>query len=252
MHDRIIHAPLSQPSKIIDIGCGTGSECLDFSASYPDSNIYGVDLSPVPELAAKPANVKFIQGDVRKLVDTDLRLTPSSFEYAFSRLLVLGMTDWQGYINDVAGLLRPGGWFEVQDLSLEWYFHHRLISDTWPWLNALRARADIVGWDLDCGRNVASYMTTAGLIDVQQIQYQLPYGSWMADCEGKEETRAIGKHSAREYGMLYYHGVPKMLEGAGYGAEVVEKFQNDANRDLSEEEGKYMIFWVTIGRKPEE
>ena len=252
MHDRIIHAPLSQPSKIIDIGCGTGSECFDFSVSYPNANIYGVDLSPVPEHPAKPANIRFIQGDVRQLVNSDPRLTSSSVDYAFSRLLVLGMTDWQGYVKEVARLLRPGGLFEVQDLSLEWYVRGRLTSHTWPWLNALRSRAETVGWDLDCGRNAASYMTTAGLVDVQQIQYQLPYGSWMADGEGKEETRAIGRHSAREYGTLYYHGVPKMLEGARYGAEMVKKFQHDATRDLREEEGKHVIFWVTIGRKPEE
>lgn len=64
------------------------------------------------------------------MAKTDERLARGSFDYVFSRLLICGMTDWKGFICDiVAPLLKPGGWFEVQDLDYVWYKHGHVCSD---------------------------------------------------------------------------------------------------------------------------
>lgn len=252
MHGKITHVPLDNPAILVEIGCGTGIQTCKFATTYPNAQVYGIDLSAVPD-RHKPPNVEFIQGDVRKLVTKDPRLDEKSTDYVFSRLLILGMTEWQSYVSDVVSLLRPGGWAEMQDLDLDWYLMGERCSDTWPWLVALRKQAVKKGWDLNCGSNIKAYMEKAGLVDVQQKRYRLPYGAWMVS--EKPETERIGKHSAREYGMLYHYAIPKMLEGAGYSDEDIRKFQaqsKTADSGLGAFNGKEMGFYVTVGMKPKE
>ena len=247
MHDKVVHAPLNSPSRIVDVGCGTGIQSCEFGVTFPSAQIYGVDLSPVPT-RCKPRNVDFVEGDIRQLVGTGECFSAGSTDYVFSRLLILGMTDWQGYLNDVASLLQSGGWAEMQEYDLDWYLHGSLCSTSWSWLSAIRKQAAHKGWDYSCGSNIKTYMERAGLVDVQQTVYRVPMGPWLAT--ETPETRRIGEHAAKEYGMLYHHGIPKILHGAGYEKEEIEAFQAESKQCLKGEEGKELHFFVTIGRKP--
>lgn len=175
MHGTVIHAPLVDPALVVDVGCGTGSQTCEFGTTYPNAQIYGVDLSPVPD-RNKPSNVDFIQGDIRKLMNNDPRLEVSTVDYIFSRLLILGMTGWQDYIDGVVSLLKPGGWVEMQEYDLDSYLNGERCSDTWPWLVALKKQAVKRGWDLNCGSNMKTYMEKAGLVDVQQKRFHMPSG----------------------------------------------------------------------------
>lgn len=252
MHGKVTHAPLVDPAVLVDVGCGTGIQTCQFGTTYPNAQIYGVDLSAVPD-RNKHSNVEFIQGDVRKLIHKDSRLKFSSVDYIFSRLLILGMTGWQNYVDDMVSLLKPGGWAEMQDYDLDWYLNGEHCSDTWPWLVALRKQALKRGWDLNCGSNIKVYMEKAGLINVQQKRYSLPFGTWMIN--ERPETERIAKHAAREYGMLYHHAIPKMLEGAGYSEEDIRVFQAQSKtgvEGLGALNGKETSFFVTVGMKPKE
>ena len=247
MHNHFIHAPLHSPHLLIDVGCGTGTVSCQLGDTYPAAQVYGVDLSPVPP-RPKPSNVEYMVGDVRKLLNRDARLVSESADFVFSRLLVLGMTDWAGYVRDMASILRPGGWVEIQDFALDWYLHGSCCSGEWEWLNALFLAAQKKGWDLRCGRNAKEYMQQAGLVDISVKEYRLPMGTWLVG--ERPETKRIGEHSAREYGMLYYFAIPKMLQGMGYTEEKIEQFRRMSGKDLAGQEGKEGRFYATIGRKP--
>ncbi|KAI4104261.1 MAG: hypothetical protein LQ339_003880 [Xanthoria mediterranea] len=247
MHNKLIHAPLQSPKSLVDVGCGTGIVTRQLGDAYPAAKVYGVDLSPVPS-GPKPPNVEYILGDVGQLLNNDPRLAHGSADFVFSRLLLLGITDWAGYVRDVASLLRPGGWVEMQDLALEWYLHGTYCSGEWEWMQALFAAGEQKGWDLRCGRNIKGYMEQAGLVDVSVQEYRLPMGDWLA--RERPETRRIGQHAAREYGMLYYHAIPKMLQGMGYTEEKMEELSVMCTKDWAGQEGKEMRFYATVGRKP--
>lgn len=144
MHNNIFHSPLVKPNRILDVGCGTGRSTVQLAQKFPDAQIIGVDLSPVPALHSKPDNVEYVQGDIRQLVKSeDKRFTNHSFDYVFSRLLSLGMTDWPGYFSDVSLLLASGGWFEVQEFEIG---HHdadgNVITDQTP---AMKVFLDLIG-----------------------------------------------------------------------------------------------------------
>lgn len=245
MDNRVMHAPIVTPLQIIDVGCGTGIVTRHLGNAYPSARVYGIDLSPVPIPAGPhPPNVEYILGDVRTL--TNPRLAPGSTDFIFSRLLTLGMTDWAGYVRDMVSLLRPGGWVEMQDYSLDWYMHGSNCSEEWEWLKALFLAAQQKGWDLRAGRNIPLYMQEAGLLDISVVTYRVPIGTWLERLESKR----IGEHAAREYGRLYYHAIPKMLQGMGYTKEKIEEFQRSSSVDLAGQEGKELKFYATIGRKP--
>ena len=242
-----IHAPLTNPAFVIDVGCGTGITTRHFGILYPAAQVYGIDLSPVPS-RPKPVNVEFIQGDIRTLLKHDARLRPNLLDFVFSRLLILGMTDWEGYVKDMASLVKPGGWVEMQDFDFVWYLHGKPCSGEWGWVQAVFKAARRKGLDLNCGVNIEGYMKQAGLVDVQTREFRLPAGTWAVD--ERPETRRIGEHSAREYPMLYYHAIPKMLEEMGYGAEEIEAFREESKRCLSAQIGKEIKFYAIVGRKP--
>jgi ubiquinone/menaquinone biosynthesis C-methylase UbiE len=134
MSNNIFHSPLVKPNRVLDIGCGTGRSTVQLAQRFPDARIIGVDLSPVPAVHPKPDNVEYIQADIRQLMKSDdERFANGSFDYVFSRLLSLGMTDWQGYVSEVSSILAPGGWFEVQEFEIG---HHdadgTVITDEIP------------------------------------------------------------------------------------------------------------------------
>lgn len=247
MHNNIIHARLVSPQQIVDVGCGTGIVTRYLGDTYSTAKVYGIDISPVPD-RQRPSNVEYILGDVRNLINNDEHLAFGSTDFVFSRLLVLGMTDWPGYVRDMASLLRPGGQLEAQDFVVEGYLYGDCCSVDWEWLNALKFAAKQNDLDLQCGRNIKGYMEMAGLVDIKVREYRLPLGTWLA--EENPETRRIGEHAAREYGMLYYNAVPKMLQDMGYAEEKIEDLRSMTFKDLAGREGAELKFYVTVGRKP--
>ena len=233
MHQKVIHAPINNPAFILDVGCGTAAVTCYLGSKFPYTQVYGIDISPVRSSAPIPQNVSFIQGDLKSLLkEKDARLRRNSFDYIFHRLLILGVTDWSDYVSDVASLLQPGGWAEMQDYNIKMYRNGRECSQEWQWLKILKKAASRKGIDLDCGSNIKGYMERAGFTDVVAREYSVPFGGWASDM--RPETKRIGQHAGREYGPMYFH-----------------LMQEAAKSDMSEELGKEIVFYVTIGRKPE-
>jgi trans-aconitate methyltransferase len=113
MNNKVIHAPLSASSagKMMDIGCGTGIVTNEIATTFPRARVYGLDLSPVPNVREKLPNIEYVQGNVMELSDSktrDPRFENGSFDLIFSRLLIAGMTDWKGYVERCVALTKPG------------------------------------------------------------------------------------------------------------------------------------------------
>ena len=248
MHNKIVHAPLKDPSMVIDVGCGTGIVTRHLGTQYPSATVYGVDLSPVPPFVSTPANVSYIEGDIRKLMKSDERLTPASLDYIYQRLLICGMTNWDSYIKDMATLLQPGGWIEVHDYAEIWYKNGEVCSGDWKWQKAMREGARQLGLDLDCGLNAQQYMKNAGLVDVEVHRYTIPYGTWLAD--EKPESKRIGEHQDRDMGPVFsQHVLPGVTRGLGLSDGELADLQSECSKTLAGEKGKYCYFYVTVGRK---
>lgn len=250
----MVHAPVSSPSIVLDIGCGTGIVTRHLSSRFPAANhIYGIDLCPVPTQPADSdvPNLSFIQGNFCKLAGEDARLPFGSVDFVFSRLLLCGMTHWPDYVRDVLKILKPGRWAEMGDYVEDVFYedNRSVPREEWEWLCSLRAGGVQQGLDLDAGLNIQRYMEEAGFVDIQRWKYRVPY--WKGAAKEQPEARQMTEHAIGDKWGLYWHMLPKLLEGMKYNQADVERLQGDMRRDLGEEEGKYQLFCVTIGRKPD-
>ena len=294
MNGRIIHAPLPPTiTRALDIGCGTGPVAHSLATARPTTTVYGLDLSPVPPLHTQPPNLEFIQGDFKELVRPagtssnqlpDPRLAPASFDLVFSRFLILGMTDWQRYIDTVAALLAPGGHAELHDASFVWhrgtpatppatFLPHDvplpaddeldLLPDlrpntatdptrhSPPWARALNAAMRAKAMDPACGANIATYMRRAGLVDIRVRRYVWPHGVW----EGlPAEAEMLGQYMG-EIGAELFGGVVRRLgvevKDAGKGVEeVVGEIEGELGHGSKGEKRVWFWVWVAVGRKP--
>lgn len=161
------------------------------------------------------------------------------------------MTDWAGYVGDVLKMLKPSCWAEMGDYVEDvFYDDNRIVPrEEWEWLRSIRAGGVRQGLDLDAGLNIRRYMEAAGFVDIQRWEYRVPY--WKGAGKEHPEARQMIDHAIGDKWGLYWHMLPKLLDGVDHSQEDIERLRMDMRRDLGEEEGKYQLFCVTIGRKPD-
>ena len=257
MGDRVLHAPIdTTATRLLDVGCGTGIVTHLMSDAYPRATCIGLDLSETPRLRPQAANVKFLKGNVTAQTPTQwttadgksvLQQDEGLFDYVFSRLLILGMTDWQNFLRTEYGLLKPGGWAEVHDLAWDWYdADGTLVSDEWPWLRRVRNELESgKGMDLSCGKKAKAWMEEAGFVDVRAYEYIYPF---CGSSESSTEMRAYGRFNAKALPIMLDDAIPRVMDNAC--SEEKESLLADMRRALLPGKKLHQIFFVTIGRKP--
>jgi hypothetical protein len=210
----------------------------------------------VPQRHPEPTNVSYVTGNIRELQDQSaLERWAGKADLAFSRLLVLGMRDWPGYVKEVAALIRPGGFVEMQDIVCALIQRTvtdgkvtdlNLDRDCWRVMNtAAKAR----GMDILCGKKLAGWMKAAGLEIVEERTVEIPLGDWMA--KDVPESRDTGMLFAEvTYPSLAQ--ALKMLCQDTHTAEEIASLQAEIVNDAAEENrhGKFAIYHVVVGRKP--
>ena len=250
---RMVHAPVTDPGIVLDVGCGTGVVTRYLSARFPTAqHVYGIDISLVPVQPGdeSASNLSFIRGNFRTLAGMDARLRFASADFVFSRMLLCGMTDWPGYVGDVLKMLKPGCWAEMGDYVENFFYsdNRSRPREEWEWLRSIRAGGARLGLDLDCGLTIRRYMEEAGFVDIQRWEYRIPY--WRGAVKEHPETSKMTEFMIGDKWGLYWHMLPKLINGMGYSEDNVQRLRLEMMRDLDEEEGKYQVYCVTIGRKP--
>lgn len=229
MNGVTVHAPVTNPKQIVDVGCGTGVVTCYLGERFPDALVWGVDLSPVPDMNhQKPNNVTFVQGDFLKLAAHDGRFAKGSTDLIFNRLLILGMTDWQRYIETAASMLKPGGYLEVQEVEWNWYMEGEVVSKDWEWMKAYYAALQSKGLDPYCADNLDGWMRDAGLEAVQVKRFAWPFTKQQRD--------------------MYQWLLPKILAGQGHSEEKITTLMGEAAK-TTDVQGMYKMFRVTMRQK---
>lgn len=110
----------AQPTRVLDLGTGSGSWLLDIAESLPRSvELLGLDVSAdhFPEASKLPPNVRLEIHDALDPLPDDLLGT---FDLVNVRLLALGLQSAQyGVVaKNVYDALRPGGWFQWMEIVI--------------------------------------------------------------------------------------------------------------------------------------
>jgi len=161
---------------------------------YPGANILGVDLSPIqPEWV--PPNVKFMVDDVESPWLRPL----DHFDYVHARHTVMAIRDWPKLMRriyeyvyvqhsdlEVQELiyhshLKPGGWFESQEIHHYPQSHDGSMPFNHPvaeyWSNIIAGLAAL-GVDFNATLLLADMMREAGFVNVSTRIFHVPIGVW--------------------------------------------------------------------------
>jgi len=137
--------------------------------AFPNAQVYGVDLSPLPQRLATTAlkNIQYIQGNIHDLLAKGHEeLQQGSFDYIYQRLLFVTSTEWSTYFRNLSGLLKSGGWLECAEGS--WRICHandeHASVPAGGWYDKLRTDAAAQGIDLELGDSLEAYLGSSPLL----------------------------------------------------------------------------------------
>jgi ubiquinone/menaquinone biosynthesis C-methylase UbiE len=113
-----IESYLSSEDYVLDVGCGTGTQCSDISNSV--KHVMGIDISnkllaiaETRKVRRKIENVDFVQTTV-----FDDRFIPASFNVVMAFYVLHLCEDIDEVIRRIYDLLKPGGLFILETICL--------------------------------------------------------------------------------------------------------------------------------------
>jgi SAM-dependent methyltransferase len=190
----LIFSPIDCPSRILDLGTGTGQWAIDgmlgeetlrrapanhpppaVGDSYPMAEVIGTDLSPI-QPSWIPPNVKFIVDDLE-----DEWVVGGNFDLIHTRHLLPVLRNVDRLIATMWDNLLPGGWAEFQEFGGE------LCCDdgSLPADSALRRFFDLCaesvkeyGMSFRVANNLAGPLAALGFQNVRCQVFKTPIGVW--------------------------------------------------------------------------
>ncbi|KAK0703450.1 S-adenosyl-L-methionine-dependent methyltransferase [Lasiosphaeria miniovina] len=246
---RLHFAPIGDsPQEVLDIGTGTGIWAIEIGDLFPGASVLGVDLSPI-QPSWVPPNVRFMVDDVEWLHPANY------FDYIHSRHTVMAIKNWPRLMKRSLKHLRPGGWFELQEV------HHCPISangtmavdhpvaEYWRLINDGLANLGINFHAVSEGR-LTSMMRTSGFVNVTERVFQIPIGTWPKDRVLKD----VGQH----WRSVLLDGVQAialgpLTRGCGWTREEVELLLVQVRKAYYDNSClMYMPLHVIYGQKPQD
>ena len=249
---------MKKVSKALDVGCGTGVATIQIAGIFPSAKVYGLDISPVPEIVQKqaPANTAWVVGNI---LDYDHEkpgddvvgrefLNAGGFDYIFGRMLFLGINDWSQYFITAYRSLKSGGIIEHQDLDWAYYRvgTNERLSDGWEWYKAVTSGVERSGLSKRAGSDAAPLMEKAGLevLSVQTFEFSFVPSSKVPD------SQAMGRYVQAKLVPNLPELYRKVLEAQGVTSEESERFIKDGLCDIASEEGILQKYTGSIAMKP--
>nr|POE78488.1 secondary metabolism regulator lae1 [Quercus suber] len=178
-------------SHALDIGCGTGSWCIEFAELHPECQIVGTDLSPIQPTMVPP-NVEFLIDDI-----TSEWLYPQKFDYIHSRMITIAIKDWSKLVDEIWKNLKPGGWIEFQE------YHAPFCCDDGTfelgpqfelWNRSVYKAAALAGTKLDAILGVEEILKARGFVNIKSATTKWALGSWP---KGRKQKK-IGEMFCRD------------------------------------------------------
>ncbi|KAL0632401.1 hypothetical protein Q9L58_008724 [Maublancomyces gigas] len=184
LDNRLHLAPIGpNPTRILDIGTGTGIWAIDAGDRYPGAEVIGTDLSPI-QPGWVPPNVYFQIDDA----ESEWTFAKDSFDLIHIRHLSGSIKDWGALIEQVYKHLKPGGYIDICELEMhlssdDGTAHPGL--DLSKYCELLNKAAAVLGQDFETITNLKPLIERAGFVNVRHEKMRLPLGTWPVDPKQK-------------------------------------------------------------------
>ncbi|KAG9305826.1 hypothetical protein G9A89_001115 [Geosiphon pyriformis] len=161
-------------AKVLDVGCGPGTWCLDMATDYESSEFFGIDISPLFPSHIKPPNTTFLLADIL----SGLPFQDNYFDFIYLRNMSLEFTVKQCkeiVIPELTRIVKPGGFIECMDYCFPKNFGptSKIIFDLWA--DELVARK----FDPNMDNQFFDLLSSQpNIIDIKKEYRAIPLGNW--------------------------------------------------------------------------
>lgn len=158
------HLPVSSSDRVLDVGCGSGSMARLIAQSFPQAEVFGVDVRQEYLDFAKARardegsrNLTFRLGDVFALPFAD-----ASFDVVWTKYLLQWLKEPKSALAELKRVTKPGGYVVSCDY-VGFAVEHFPVTVEFD-----REIREVMAALVDCniGRKVAPFMISLGLRDV--------------------------------------------------------------------------------------
>ncbi|KAG9241700.1 S-adenosyl-L-methionine-dependent methyltransferase [Calycina marina] len=231
-------------NNVLDIGTGTGLWATEFANEYPMANVLGSDLSPIqPDFV--PPNCRFEVDDVE-----DEWLHSYKFDYIHGRALAFCFRSHETVFGHAFNALRPGGWFEIQDVAIPMVALDETVAGTAVelWVSRLIEGGRALGRDFTRVPTYKEILEDIGYVDVVERHFHWPVGTWAKG----DKMKTLGAWMREDFlSGIQGASMGVMVKGLGMTVEEVEVFLVDVRNDIwSNRIHSYFPVHVVYGRKP--
>ena len=248
MDGKLHWAPISKnPSRILDIGTGTGIWAIEIGDEFPMADVLGNDLSPIQPRWVPP-NVRFEVDDV----EADWTYS-QKFDYIHARCMGTAIKNWPRLVKQCFEFTKPGAYTEFVDLDLQWTSLDGSMKDdsaSWKFISQFLKASNDWGIEPCAGPTLEGLVKEQGFEDVFHQRLPLPLGTWPAD------------KKLKEIGAWNYLQISEGLEGFmyslftkhyGYAKEEVEVLCAQIRKEIKNPQ-IHILFYLHVcyGKKPED
>ncbi|KAK7449576.1 hypothetical protein CaCOL14_013289 [Colletotrichum acutatum] len=232
-------------NRVLDLGTGTGIWALEYAEEHPESEVIGVDISPVqPDFM--PPNCSFEIDDLEKPWTWS-----KQFDFIFSRTLSGSILDPAKLVDSIYNQLEPGGWFEAQDVCME----ARTDDNTLPensylaqWADEVVDAMEKINRTLKLPLKWKQLLIDRGFEDVRETIYKWPTNTWPRDKTMKD----IGGWGLANLDYFLETAALGILTNIkGWSKEEVIVLCSQARKEMRDP--RIHVWWpvyVVSGRKP--
>ncbi|UQC91088.1 methyltransferase domain-containing protein [Colletotrichum lupini] len=169
-------------------GTGPGHWPIELADMHPNSTFLGIDLSPI-QPSEVPPNCHFMVDDIEHENGWDL--DEEYFDFIHLRHTLHSIRDRNDLMQRAYRHLKPGGWFEIQELE----FFPLCDDQSCPdgdgygfrvFTQYLDAGLRVLGSEMHGIRAAADEMRAAGFENVEEDRRKCPIGDWPARPELRE------------------------------------------------------------------
>ncbi|KAF5614170.1 methyltransferase [Fusarium subglutinans] len=233
-------------SRALDAGTGTGVWAIDFADAHPETEVTGIDLSPIqPNFL--PTNLQFQVDDLK-----DEWTFSYNFDFIFARMMTGSIGEFPKFFAQSFNALSPGGWVECQDITFPAQCDDGTLKrDSYieQWSSFMIEATNKFGRTAESAKFYKQQMIGAGFVNVTEVVYKWPTNRWPADPYYKELGFWCNHNIAGELSGL---SMVLFTKGLGWSPEEVEVFLAKVRAEMKDR--RIHAWWpihVVYGQKPE-